>query len=108
MKYSLKRPVTAKARIFICGLFCVVIVFGLIEIRHIYLVSEFNKDRIRLQTYLEYNDRFTNAYLSFFPDPPTVIFLAYGLPLNVKTNLEYIVNTNFSPLRIDIRYVDSP
>jgi hypothetical protein len=88
---------------------CIMLAFGIIEkIRHDYIVVEFQKGRIRLDWYLKQNDPATNIYVSYYPNPPSVIILDYGLPLSAKDDLKHFINTNFQPLNIHLYYKNEP
>lgn len=68
--------------------------------------AEFKKDMVRFETQKEEDGRFTNAFVSYFPDPPCVMILGYGLPPAISNDLENLVKTNFFPLPVRIYYKD--
>ncbi|HEY1787792.1 MAG TPA: hypothetical protein VGJ73_06530 [Verrucomicrobiae bacterium] len=96
-------------RYFVFGVVLILIAFGVgVKIKRIHTAAEFEKGIMRFEARKNEDNRFTNAYVSYFPDPPSVIVLAYGLPRSAKNSLVSLIATNFFPLQVRIIYKDEP
>lgn len=90
----------------VIGLILAFVVAGMIK--HARNTAEFKKGITRFEMHKKEDSRFTNAYVSYFLDPPSVIILGYGLSLSASNDLESLVKTNFFPQKVRIYYKNEP